>query len=172
MKNMATVPMTRPSAPLYQPRGPCVRQQRMAGRVQSITRAEIDHFWRRKKLEEEEHQLADEKEAARIRVRTLKQEEYVLFEQNIKGIIEGNSEKTMDGEITNNCDEDARNIQMRIGIKDWWRKSSCAYLNEPAVTSMDGNSAPKDTATYNPQKIHFRCCSQAHQINVTAIGIF
>jgi hypothetical protein len=44
----------------------------------------------------------------------------VLFEQNIKGIIEGNSEKTMDGEVTNNCDEDARNIQMRIGIKDWY----------------------------------------------------
>jgi hypothetical protein len=44
----------------------------MAGPVQSITRAEINHFWRRRKLEEEEHQLADEKEAARIRVRTLK----------------------------------------------------------------------------------------------------
>jgi hypothetical protein len=44
----------------------------MAGPVQSITRAEIDHFWKRKKLEEEEHQLAQEKEAARIRVRTLK----------------------------------------------------------------------------------------------------
>jgi hypothetical protein len=26
----------------------------------------------------------------------------------------------MDGEITKNCDEDARNIQMRIGIKDWY----------------------------------------------------
>jgi hypothetical protein len=44
----------------------------MASPVQSITRAEIDHFWRRKKLEEEEHRLADEKEAARIKVKSLK----------------------------------------------------------------------------------------------------
>jgi hypothetical protein len=44
----------------------------------------------------------------------------MLFEQRIKGIIEGNFEKTMEGEITSNSKEDARNIQIRIGIKDWY----------------------------------------------------
>jgi hypothetical protein len=51
-----------------------------------------------------------------------------------------------------------------------WRKSSCAYLNEPAATSIDGNGASKDT-TYTPQKIHWY--SQAlYNINVTVLGIF
>jgi hypothetical protein len=54
----------------------------MASPVQSITRAEIDHFWRRKKLEEEEHRLADEKEAARIKVKSLKVSTY--FPSSIK----------------------------------------------------------------------------------------
>lgn len=173
MKNTGSAPMSRSLAPLYEPHGTCARQRRMAGPVQSITRAEIDRFWRRRKLEEEEHRLAKEKEAARIKVKALKQEEYMLFEQRIKGIIEGKTEKTTEGAITNNSKEDARNIQIRIGIKDWWRKSSCAYLNEPAVISMDGNNASKDTSKFIPQKIHFRCCSQAlYQINVTALGIF
>uniref|UniRef100_A0ACD5YSM1 Uncharacterized protein n=1 Tax=Avena sativa TaxID=4498 RepID=A0ACD5YSM1_AVESA len=172
MKKTATALMSRPSAPLYQPRGPCVLPRRMAGQVQSITRAEIDNFWRRKELEEEEHRLTHEKEAARIKVKSLKQEEYMLFEQRIKWTLDDNFEKTMEGEITNNGEEDARNIQIRIGIKDWWRKSSCAYLNKPAVTSTDGSSASKDTTIYTPQNIHFRCCSQAlYQINVTALGI-
>ncbi|CAM0944672.1 unnamed protein product [Alopecurus aequalis] len=160
MKTTVTAPMSRPC-------GPSVRQRR------SITQAEINHFWRRKKLEEEEHQLAHERMAARNKVKTLKQEEYMLFEQRIKGITDEEIEKTMEEEITVNSKEDARNIQIRIGIKDWWKKSSSAYLNEPAVTSMDGNNAPKDTTKYIPQNMHFRCCSRApDQINVTALGIF
>ena len=37
-----------------------------------FTQAEIDHFWRKKKLEEEEHRLAHEEESARNEVKTLK----------------------------------------------------------------------------------------------------
>jgi hypothetical protein len=40
--------------------------------VYSITRAEIDEFWSRKEVEAEERRLAAEKEAARIRAKTLK----------------------------------------------------------------------------------------------------
>lgn len=40
--------------------------------VYSITRTEIDEFWRRKEMEAEERRLAAEKEAARIRAKTLK----------------------------------------------------------------------------------------------------
>ena len=40
--------------------------------VYSITRAEIDEFWRRKEVEAEERRLAAEKEAARIMAKTLK----------------------------------------------------------------------------------------------------
>jgi hypothetical protein len=42
----------------------------------------------------------------------------MLFEEKIKWIIDGNFEKMMEGEINSN--EDARNIQIRIGIKDWY----------------------------------------------------
>lgn len=40
--------------------------------VYSITRTEIDEFWRRKEVEAEERRLAAEKEAARIKAKTLK----------------------------------------------------------------------------------------------------
>ncbi|KAM3226036.1 hypothetical protein ACQJBY_058620 [Aegilops geniculata] len=157
------------SAPLCQPHGPSVRWRRVAGPVQSITRAEIDRFWRRKKLEEEDRRLDDEKEAARIKAKSLKQEEYMLFEQRINGII---GEKAETDEMMEEG-EIARNIEMQIGIKHWWRKSSCAYLNEPAVASIDDNKSWKKNTGYIPQKIHFRCSPPAvYQMNVTAFGIF
>ncbi|KAM3242801.1 hypothetical protein ACQJBY_055035 [Aegilops geniculata] len=157
------------SAPLCQTHGPYVRRGRMAGPVQSITRAEIDSFWSRKKLEEEERWLDDEKEAARIKLKTLKQEEYTLFEQRINRIID---EKTEPGEMMEEG-EIAENIEIQIGIKHWWRKSSCAYLNEPAVASIDDNRSWKKNTGYIPQKIHFRCSPPAvYQMNVTAFGVF
>uniref|UniRef100_A0A287UFS1 Uncharacterized protein n=1 Tax=Hordeum vulgare subsp. vulgare TaxID=112509 RepID=A0A287UFS1_HORVV len=112
-------------APLYQPHGPCVRRGRMAGPAQSITRTEIDRFWRRKKLEEDERRLDDEKEAARIKLKTLKQEEYMLFEQRINGIID---EKTETGEMMWEG-EIARNIEIQIGTKHWGKNGeACAVL--------------------------------------------
>ncbi|XBH63623.1 hypothetical protein VPH35_117557 [Triticum aestivum] len=101
------------SAPLCQPHGPCVRRGKMAGPVQSITRAEIDRFWSRKKLEEEERRLDDEKEAARIKLKTLKAKEYMLFEQRINGII---GEKTETAEMMEEG-EIARNIEIQIGTQ-------------------------------------------------------
>lgn len=40
--------------------------------VKSITKEEINRFWRRKKMEEEEHLFAAQKAAARIRAKALK----------------------------------------------------------------------------------------------------
>ena len=50
------------------------RTKRVAKRTQvsSVTMAEIQSFWRRKKMEEEDHLLAALKAAARIRARNLK----------------------------------------------------------------------------------------------------
>lgn len=49
-----------------------VRPRRAAAvTVRSVTRAEIDRYWRVKKMEEEEHLLAALKAAARIRAKAL-----------------------------------------------------------------------------------------------------
>jgi hypothetical protein len=44
----------------------------MASPAYSITRKEIDGFWRRKETEEEERRFAVEKDAARTKAKTLK----------------------------------------------------------------------------------------------------
>lgn len=53
------------------------------------------------------------------------QEEYMIFEKRIDGIINEKKEtdKMMEGEITKNSKQDAtvtRNSEIRIGIKDWY----------------------------------------------------
>jgi hypothetical protein len=45
---------------------------KMASPAYSITKKQIDGFWRRKETEEEERRLAAEKEAARTKAKTLK----------------------------------------------------------------------------------------------------
>ncbi|XP_020083797.1 uncharacterized protein LOC109707117 isoform X1 [Ananas comosus] len=48
------------------------RPPRKMAAVRSITREQIDSFWRRKKMDEEEHLLAAQKAAARIRAKSLR----------------------------------------------------------------------------------------------------
>ncbi|TVU14910.1 hypothetical protein EJB05_38407 [Eragrostis curvula] len=89
----------------------------MAGPVYSITRAEIEEFWRRKEVEEEELRLAAEKEAARIKAKELKIEDYVLFEQMIREILdEGNKG---DGATKMGRGNTRSNTEARVGIKHW-----------------------------------------------------
>ncbi|KAA8532025.1 hypothetical protein F0562_006833 [Nyssa sinensis] len=38
--------------------------------------------------------------------------------------------------------------ELRVGIKDWWTKSKYAYLNQPAIESMD--TPKRQTTTYIP----------------------
>ncbi|XP_062226429.1 uncharacterized protein LOC133924754 isoform X2 [Phragmites australis] len=100
----------------------------MAVPVYSITRADIDEFWRRKEVEAEERRLAAEKEAARIKAKELKVEDYVLFEQMIREILkdgnEGDGAKMMGRDITRNSRTvaaAASSTEARIGIKHWRR---------------------------------------------------
>lgn len=60
-------PHPRPSTPWATP-----RPRKAAAMVRSVTRDEIDMFWRRKRMEEEDHLLAAQKAAARIRAKALK----------------------------------------------------------------------------------------------------
>uniref|UniRef100_A0ACD5V3M4 Uncharacterized protein n=1 Tax=Avena sativa TaxID=4498 RepID=A0ACD5V3M4_AVESA len=130
----------------------------MASRAYSITRKEIDGFWRRKETEEEERRLAAEKKAARTKAKTLKVEDYMLFEQMIREILEegneGDKARKMERVIRKN------NIwtEARVGIKHWWKRSTYAYLNEPAVTtSVDENG--RSTLTCIPQDRCAKVCS-------------
>ncbi|CAL5015463.1 unnamed protein product [Urochloa decumbens] len=135
----------------------------------SITRAEIDEFWRRKEVEAEERRLAAEKEAARIKAKMLKMEDYALFQQMIREILEeGNA-----GDGATMVPSAADSTEARIiGIKHWWTRSAYAYLNAPAL-SKDENGRSKHAITYVPQE---RCTmlfsSTPCQPNATAFAIF
>ncbi|KAL5216621.1 hypothetical protein ABZP36_008022 [Zizania latifolia] len=148
----------------------------MAAPVYSITRAEIEGFWRRKEMEQEEQRLTAEKETARIKAKTLTIEDYVLFEQMIREILEEGSKGDrawMERDITMNGAAATNSTERRIGIKHWWRKSAYAYLNEPAVTSMDENGRRKDAIKYNPQERCMKFLSSIpSQPNTTAFAIF
>ncbi|RCV34931.1 hypothetical protein SEVIR_7G209600v4 [Setaria viridis] len=137
--------------------------------VYSITRAEIDEFWRRKEVEEEERRLAADKEAARIKAKALKMEDYVLFEQMIREILE---EGNTGGGATMGPAAAGSTEARIIGIKHWWTRSAYAYLNAPAL-SMDENGGSKHAITYIPQE---RCTmfftSTPCQPNSTACAIF
>ncbi|XP_006652639.1 uncharacterized protein LOC102720977 [Oryza brachyantha] len=149
----------------------------MAVPVYSITRAEIEEFWRRKEMEEKEQRLTAEKEAARIKVKTLMIEDYALFEQMILEILEegikGGRAREEGDTTTNGAAAATKSTEARIGIKDWWRKSTYAYLNEPAMTSMDENGRRKHAIKYIP---HERCMnffsSIPSQHNATTFAIF
>ncbi|XP_078162508.1 big1 [Carex rostrata] len=132
--------------------------------VTSVTREEIDIFWRRKKMVEEEHLMAAQKAAARLRAKDFKEEDYRRFEQLLREIIdsEDGSEKT---KARNGG---AKEEKEKVGIKDWWTKSKYAYLNQPAVKSMIGSY------TYVPQKICFSYCPPApyQMCTATSFGVF
>ncbi|KAL6651196.1 hypothetical protein ACP70R_010121 [Stipagrostis hirtigluma subsp. patula] len=91
----------------------------MAAPVYSVTRAEIEEFWRKKEAEEEERRLTAEKEAARIKAKTLKIEDYMLFEQMIMEILKDGGRATrMARGVTNNSRMVAASgAEARIGIK-------------------------------------------------------
>ncbi|URE03006.1 hypothetical protein MUK42_20213 [Musa troglodytarum] len=134
--------------------------------VRSVTRDEIDKYWRTRRMIEEDHLLAAEKAAARIRAKALKEEDYRRFEESLKEML-----NSADG------DEDGKegdDEELQIGIKDWWTKSKFAYLNQPAIKSMGENATPKrPTSTYIPQHICFRNVSPAPQLyNSSSFGVF
>ncbi|WCJ32726.1 hypothetical protein M5689_014131 [Euphorbia peplus] len=92
----------------------------------SVTNQEIAKFWRKKRIQEEDHLLAAIKAAARLRACNLTEEDYKKFEESLKD----------DDNVTDTKTDDY-NKEVRVGIKDWWTKSKYAYLNEPAVETKD-----------------------------------
>ncbi|BAS90472.1 Os04g0560700, partial [Oryza sativa Japonica Group] len=103
-------------------------------------------------------------------------EDYAIFEQMIREILEegikGDSARA-ERDITTNGAAATKSTEGRIGIKDWWRKSTYAYLNEPAMTSTDENGRRKHAIKYIPQE---RCMnffsSIPSQHNTTTFAIF
>ncbi|XAR73727.1 hypothetical protein NMG60_11007798 [Bertholletia excelsa] len=119
----------------------------------SVTNREIAMFWRRKRMEEEDHLLAAIKAAARIRARKLTEDDYRHFEESLKEDYKENSPATAAAAATTG--KEVKQIrELRVGIKDWWTKSKYAYLNQPAVGSVD---TPKHRAsTYIPNLCNYK----------------
>lgn len=104
---------------------------------------------------EEDHLLAAIKAAARLRARNLTEQEYLSFELSLKC--------DHDEDEVNKVDVDK---EVRVGIKDWWTKSKYAYLNQPALASMD--PPKKRTSTYVPNYLSYK----PKALYPTAIDVF
>ncbi|KNA18074.1 hypothetical protein SOVF_074290 [Spinacia oleracea] len=115
-------------------------------RWSSYTRREIERFWRKRRLEEEEHFLAAIKASARLRATHLSEEEYLLFIENLE------EDKTKEEDVNTIFQNKSygNNQEIRVGIKDWWTKSKYAYLNEPSVGSV---GRPSRRSNYKPESI-------------------
>ncbi|KAM0938684.1 hypothetical protein DsansV1_C22g0170631 [Dioscorea sansibarensis] len=160
---MATTTQPRPPAKLMKTRStPSSSSSSLMKK--SITLDQIHEFWQRKRLEEEEHLLAAQKSAARIRARSLTRE-YKIFEERLMRSFGDEDEK---GEPDGDDDKD-----LPPGIKDWWTKSKYAYLNQPAIKYMEKNALPRITTSgYIPQDI---CCyfsnKKHQQFIISSLGV-
>ncbi|XP_061346108.1 uncharacterized protein LOC133291793 [Gastrolobium bilobum] len=138
---------------------------------ESVTKREIAKFWRQKQIEEEDHLLAAIKSAARLRARNLTEQEYRSFEFSLRthdtDEDDPKEERVKRVVGTNDCcKKDTKDKEVRVGIKDWWTKSKYAYLNQPAVDSMD--PPKKRTSTYVPNYLSYK----PKALYPTAIGVF
>ncbi|CAJ1930528.1 unnamed protein product [Sphenostylis stenocarpa] len=137
---------------------------------ESVTNREIARFWRKKRIEEEDHLLAAIKAAARLRARTLTEQEYERFELSLKNDNDYDETKkeALQWNVGTNdyCKTMAKDQEVRVGIKDWWTKSKYAYLNQPAIDSMD--LPKKRSSTYVPNFLSY----QPKPLYPSAIGVF
>ncbi|CAI9111001.1 OLC1v1011132C1 [Oldenlandia corymbosa var. corymbosa] len=131
----------------------------------SVTVQEIAGYWRQKHKVEEDHLLAAIRAAARIRARILWENDYLQLEESSKDD-DDHTENDKGAKVSNQKDQNAEEI--RVGIKDWWTKSKYAYLNQPAVKSMDKPS--RRASSYKPQ---FHCYkTTVPAATTTTFGIF
>ncbi|KDP23951.1 hypothetical protein JCGZ_25339 [Jatropha curcas] len=134
--------------------------------AESVTNREIAKFWRQKRFEEEDHLLAAIKAAARARARNLTEDDYKQFEESLKdnnGTNDGKEENTT---VSFNTTKDDLNKEVRVGIKDWWTKSKYAYLNQPAIESMDPQK--RRSSNYIPNCFSFK----PTPLYPTSLGVF
>ncbi|KAL3345891.1 hypothetical protein AABB24_024702 [Solanum stoloniferum] len=127
----------------------------------SQTKQEIAKYWKQKRKTEEDHFLDAIKAAARIRARNLSAEEDKYFVYSLK-VDDDDMENKM---VPKNISEINENMkEKRVGIRDWWTKSKYAYLNQPALKSMERHGS-----TFIPQLY----CYKAPPPPVTStFGIF
>ncbi|KAG9442847.1 hypothetical protein H6P81_018701 [Aristolochia fimbriata] len=150
-RRSCSVNRTPPPPPPPLPPRPLWSARRRTVACRSVTREEIERFWRKKRLDEEDHFLAALKAAARIRARNFKDEEYRRFEESLQdGDQEDEDDEQRKSPMTEKQDENLAEI--RVGIKDWWTKSKYAYLNQPAIQAME---KPKRISTYTPNYMCF-----------------
>lgn len=154
----AAAPPPPPPPPL-----PDFRAGRAAAET-SVTNREIARFWRQKRIEEEDHLWAAIKAAARVRARKLSEDDYKLFVESLKDVNDDAKENGMaaSDEMQNHSEEEK---EVRVGIKDWWTKSKYAYLNQPALESMDH---PRRTSSYTPNCFSYKPIP----LYPTSLGVF
>ncbi|KAL9691682.1 hypothetical protein QQ045_012108 [Rhodiola kirilowii] len=133
------------------------RQRRVKGRkivTKSITKLEIERYWKNKHMEEDDHLFSAIKAAARIRARNLTEEVYKRFEESLDDT---------------NMDEYSE--ESSIGIKDWWTKSKYAYLNQPAIGTLDKK---KRASSYVPNSCFYKIpvSSPGHYVAYPYLGVF
>lgn len=119
----------------------------------SVTNQEIAKFWRQKRIEEEDHLLSAIKAAARVRAQKLTEEDYKLFEESLEEDQES-KEHGAAAANSNSSKTDGSSKELRVGIKDWWKKSKYAYLNQPAIESM--NPPKCGASTYIPNFCNYK----------------
>ncbi|GKV45114.1 hypothetical protein SLEP1_g52234 [Rubroshorea leprosula] len=130
----------------------------------SVTNREIAKFWRQKRFEEEDHLFAAIKAAARLRARNFTEEEYGHFEESLNE--DDNDTKEKNSVSMDDSRRDKRSNEIRVGIRDWWKKSKYAYLNQPPTESMD---PPKRQATaYVPNCFTYKPAP----LYPTSLGVF
>ncbi|KAK6946470.1 hypothetical protein RJ641_014014 [Dillenia turbinata] len=130
----------------------------------SVTKLEIERFWRQRRMEEEDHLLAAIKAAARIRAENLTKEDYWRFEESL----EEDAIKMSQTEINiNNKVYDSKN-EIRVGVKDWWTKSKYAYLNQPAIETTE---EPKRASKYIPNNCFYEV-SAPDSAQAAYLGVF
>ncbi|KAG8660050.1 uncharacterized protein LOC110608522 [Manihot esculenta] len=149
----------KPSIPPPPPPPPFPRFWVRKTAPESVTNQEIAKFWRQKHLKEEDHLLAAIKAAARLRARNLTEEDYKQFEESLK-----DENGCKDGILVSAKDENKKEV--RVGIKDWWTKSKYAYLNQPAIESMD--PAKRRSSNYVPNCFSFK----PTPLYPTSLGVF
>ncbi|XP_042409031.1 uncharacterized protein LOC121998262 [Zingiber officinale] len=143
---------------------PLPRTKRPA--VRSITVEEINQYWRMKRMIQEDHLLAAEKAVAKIRAKSLKEEDYRKFEESLEETLdeakgEGKTQANHNGEM-----------ETWIRFRDWWTKSKYSYLNQPATESMGQNATTKHpTSTYIPQYTCFANYSSPAQLYFTSCRV-
>ncbi|CAO2815658.1 unnamed protein product [Amaranthus hypochondriacus] len=134
-------------------------------RWSSYTRREIEKFWKKKRVEEEQHFLAAIKAAARLRASHFSDEDYMIFLESLENIKNNEKDDTNISHMTS-CENDQ---EVRVGVKDWWTKSKYAYLNQPAVGNA---SRPSRRSNYKPDSIWFYKMGNNSSTQSVYLGVY